>query len=209
MEYPLWATPQRRAILVRLFQQSGGFCVHGHKPCPDPLHHFEFWIDGEDVVAEVTEYITEPMPFKGSETGFVMNAKTPVKVFRKIHIPGLIDQWKQEDREKAQALWKREQQELTQAPDHKGWGRRFDPVEKELFLLARPPYYAHGIGISGLTFKRVAKIRIPSTYIHLFVEVPKKQSLNARRRAQRYGKGTTGTTDERCLLAVKDFWSKH
>ncbi len=206
MEYPQWATPQRRALLVRLFEQSGGFCVHGHRPCPDPLHHFEYWINGADLVVEATEYIREPAPCKASETGFVI-AKKPVKVFRKIHISGLIDQWKQDDRDKAQALRKRELQLMHQAPDHKGWGRRFDPVAREQFLLAQPPYYLDAIGISGLTFTRIAKVRIPSTCMHLFVDVP-KQSINQRRKARRYGKGT-GTVDEKCFLAVKDFWSKH
>ena len=195
---------------MRLFEQSGGFCVHGHRPCPDPLHHYEYFIDGADVVVEATEYIREPAPCKASDTGFVI-VKKPVKVFRKIHLEGLIDQWKAEDRAKAQALWKRELQLMHQAPDHKGWGRRYDPVSREQFLLSQPPYYLEGVGLSGLTFKRVAKIKLPSTNLRLFVDVAKAkvQSKNQRRKARRYGQVTANETlDEVCNLAVKDFWSK-
>ena len=44
---PKWATPERKAHLVRLFQDSGGFCVFGHKPCHNPEHHhYEPFIEG-------------------------------------------------------------------------------------------------------------------------------------------------------------------
>lgn len=45
MSYPLWATPERRAYLVQLFLDSGGFCVHGHGIfCPQLRKHgYEFF----------------------------------------------------------------------------------------------------------------------------------------------------------------------
>lgn len=170
MEYPLWATPQRRARLVKLFQDSGGFCVHGHHPCPNPEHHYEYFIDG------------------------------------------LIRDWVSDDRADREALWQRELQLMHQQPDRKGWKRRFDPVSREAFLAQQPPYYLEAVGVSGLTFTRVAKVRIPSTYMRLFVDVAKAkaQSKNQRRKARRYGLPVTEseTVDERCNLAVKDFWTK-
>lgn len=42
---PKWATPQRRAYLIELFEKCGGFCVYGHRPCPHPEHHFENHIE--------------------------------------------------------------------------------------------------------------------------------------------------------------------
>ena len=40
MEFPLWATPERRAYLVELLERSGGLCVYGHGlDCPDPADH--------------------------------------------------------------------------------------------------------------------------------------------------------------------------
>jgi hypothetical protein len=45
MPKPKWATPNRQAHLVKLFLQSKGFCVFGHKPCPIPEHHYEVFIE--------------------------------------------------------------------------------------------------------------------------------------------------------------------
>ena len=46
MGYPKWATPDRQAHLVDLFTRSGGFCVFGHRPCPNPEHHYQIFIEG-------------------------------------------------------------------------------------------------------------------------------------------------------------------
>ena len=44
-QYPKWATPDRQAHLVRLFLDSKGFCVYGHKLCPIPEHHYQLFIE--------------------------------------------------------------------------------------------------------------------------------------------------------------------
>jgi len=46
MAIPNWNTPSRQAHLVDLFLDSGGFCVFGHKPCPNPEHHYVNYIEG-------------------------------------------------------------------------------------------------------------------------------------------------------------------
>ncbi len=43
---PKWFTPERKAYLVRLFLKCGGFCVYGHRPCPNPEHHYQVYIEG-------------------------------------------------------------------------------------------------------------------------------------------------------------------
>jgi hypothetical protein len=43
---PKWATPNRQVHLVKLFVDSGGFCVYGHQNCPIPEHHYELYIEG-------------------------------------------------------------------------------------------------------------------------------------------------------------------
>ena len=58
MRYPQWATPVRRAHLVRLFQESGGFCVFGHRFCRIRAHDYETFIEGlirEWVAADMAE----------------------------------------------------------------------------------------------------------------------------------------------------------
>ncbi len=43
--YPKWVTPDRQAHLVKLFLDSSGFCVYGHKLCSIPEHHYEVYIE--------------------------------------------------------------------------------------------------------------------------------------------------------------------
>jgi hypothetical protein len=50
MASPKWNTPSRQNHLVTLFLDSGGFCVYGHKPCPNPAHHYQNFI--EDLIAD-------------------------------------------------------------------------------------------------------------------------------------------------------------
>ena len=42
---PKWSTLDRKAYLVKLFLDSGGFCVYGHTACLIPEHHFEVYIE--------------------------------------------------------------------------------------------------------------------------------------------------------------------
>ena len=42
---PKWSTPNRKARLVKLFLDGGGFCVFGHKNCTIPEHHYEVFIE--------------------------------------------------------------------------------------------------------------------------------------------------------------------
>ena len=52
MEFPLWATPERRAYLVELLERSGGLCVYGHGlDCPDPADHCYVAAEGRIVDA--------------------------------------------------------------------------------------------------------------------------------------------------------------
>jgi hypothetical protein len=44
-QQPKWATPDRKSCLVRLFVQSRGFCVFGHKDCLIPEHHYELYAE--------------------------------------------------------------------------------------------------------------------------------------------------------------------
>ena len=41
-----WSIPNRKARLVKLFLDSGGFCIYGHRDCLIPAHHYEVYIEG-------------------------------------------------------------------------------------------------------------------------------------------------------------------
>ena len=100
------------------------------------------------------------------------------------HVELLIEYWKEDDREERAEQVRLEKQVLHTTPDLHGWGRRFDPVAREQFFDRQPPYYIEETGISGLTFTPIAQVRIPSTNMRLFVDVPPnihKLSKNQRR----------------------------
>ncbi len=42
---PKWSTPNRQALLVKLFLDGNGFCVYGHKDCSIPEHHYSIYIE--------------------------------------------------------------------------------------------------------------------------------------------------------------------
>ena len=42
---PKWSTLDRKAHLVKLFLDSSGFCIYGHKACSIPEHHYEVYIE--------------------------------------------------------------------------------------------------------------------------------------------------------------------
>ena len=130
-----------------------------------------------------------------------------------IFIEGVIASWVDEDRERCNYEWKLEQRTI-----HTGelgrFKRRFDPVARDVFANERPEYYLVGLGVDAFTFKRVALVRIPSTYQHLFVDVSQATrplSKSKRRKIARYGATPPAeamvTIKQLCQEAVRDWWT--
>ena len=158
MDFPQWATPERRVHLVNLFNRSKGFCVFGHAKCPYPDHHYEGFIEG------------------------------------------LIADWKAEDRERRQAEWRALERALHSLAEVKPERGEWNATGKDAFYALQPQYYIEGLGISGLTFRPFAKVRVSSTPVRLFVEIGeavKGVSKNRRRKARRYGKALPPEAQER------------
>ncbi|MFA4837459.1 MAG: hypothetical protein WC749_15495, partial [Dehalococcoidia bacterium] len=65
-----------------------------------------------------------------------------------------------------------------------------------------------GTGVSGLTFRRIARIRIPSAYTRLYVDLPKgKLSRNKKRKLRKQQiQNETEMIDRLCQMAVNDYW---
>jgi hypothetical protein len=163
---PNWATPNRQAHLVRLFLQSGGFCVYGHKPCANPAHHYE------------------------------------------IYIEALIKDWVADDRAQSQALWETESKALHSLCERrfpvKG---QFNGIGRDIFYASQPSHYVEGLGISGLTFKPFAKVRIASSYMRLLVDLGdafKGVAKVKRRKAIRYGKALPVEAQRRIEQTVSE-----
>jgi hypothetical protein len=68
---------------------------------------------------------------------------------------------------------------------------QFSSIAKDIFFANQPLFYLLGYGISGLTYKPFARVRLASSYVHLFVDLGdtlKTISKVKRRKAIRYGK---------------------
>jgi hypothetical protein len=155
---PKWASVDRKAKLVDLFLNSGGFCVFGHKGCLIPEHHYQLFIEG------------------------------------------LIKDWQSYDREERQANWQAERIALHQLAEPKEPLRgRFSAISKDIWRAEQPLFYLESLGISGLTFKPFAKIRVSSSYMRLHVNLGdslKPVSKARRRKAIRYGKPLPKSIEE-------------
>jgi len=157
--------------LVKLFLDSGGFCIFGHKNCPIPEHHYEVFIEG------------------------------------------LIDDWKLEDREQAKLDWLAESKAIHSLGERRLPIRgRFNTISKDIFFDKQPLYYLEALGISGLTLQPFAKVKIASSYFHLYIDLGgslKATSKNKRRKAIRYGKplpkAVEASVTKLITLAVKDY----
>jgi len=129
-------------------------------------------------------------------------------------IEGVIREWVLDDRAQAEALWRLERARMHRVPDTRFRQGRFDAVRRERFLAQQPDHYLVATGVDALTFRPVAKVRIPSTYIHLFVDIgPALQGMgkNARRKAIRYRGLSKEATDKAGRLiqkAVADWWNR-
>lgn len=168
---PKWSTPNRQVLLVKLFLDSGGFCIFGHTNCPIPEHHYEVFIEG------------------------------------------LIDGWKAEDREQANLEWKAEQKAIHSLGERKYPIRgRFSAVSRDIFFNTQPLFYLEALGMSGLKLQPFAKVKLASSYFHLYIDLGdslKGTSKNRRRKAIRYGKPlpleVEARVKELVTLAVKDY----
>jgi len=169
--YPKWSTPNRQAVLVKLFLDSGGFCIFGHRNCPIPEHHYEVFIEG------------------------------------------LISDWKSEDRQQANLDWKAESKAIHSLGERSSPIRgRFSVISKDIFFDKQPLYYLEALGMSGLKLQPFAKVKIASSYFHLYIDLGdslRSTSKNRRRKAIRYGKALPQEVEARVrklvTLAVKDY----
>ena len=181
---PLWATPERRARLADIFQRA--------RPVIQP----NLFDDMGFCVLE--KCCNNVVACKCCQHNYPN------------YIEVLVREWVSEDKVAEAELWHKEQRQIHKCLDEKGWGRRFDPVDRDLFFDVQLPYYAQGIAPSYLTHTRFAKIRVASSGVSLFVDVPRlsKHKRKKIRRAMGIQPDDARYIDLSCLLAVKDFWGK-
>jgi hypothetical protein len=176
MAMPQWSTPERQRHLVLLFHKYIGYCLLGHRVCPN-LDHFLTRDVKMQWVSEIKE--EEGMDRSGNRTGIfvkvrkskkvpVYSEEYPARLYNKV-AEAAIDSWKAEDRDRRSYEWHLEQQQIVDGTYGK-YGSTFDPVARDVYFQNRPEYYLVALGVNALTHRRVALIRIPSTFVYLFVD---------------------------------------
>ena len=129
-----------------------------------------------------------------------------------IFIDNLVADWIADDRAQRQADWQAETKarHSTNERTYPLHGR-FSGIGQDIYYDNQPEFYLEGLGISGLTFKPFAKLRLASSYIRLHVDLEdilKPVSKSQKRKAIRYGKIPTDLQDkinDRCWQAVKHY----
>ncbi len=132
-----------------------------------------------------------------------------------VFIEGLICDWKSEDREQASLDWKAERRAMHSLGETKTPLRgRFSNIARDIWASKQPLFYLESLGMSGLTCKPFAKVKLASSYLRLYVDLGdslRKASKNMRRKAIRYGKPLPKSIDtaiaEKVSLAVRDYLS--
>ena len=184
---PKWVTPTRKAQLVKLWDQYGNRCLKGHRVCPDRSHYV-----------------------------LVDEATGQVELLRLYDVKSedAIRYWVSDDAGQRMAEWKAERERLHRDQRHFRQGE-FDSLRRQLYMENQPPYTIVALTVDSLTFRPVALVKVSSTIIRLFVDLPNPMvglSKSARRKARRYGKGLPEETFQKAekviAAAVQDWWAK-
>ena len=202
MNYPLWATPARQTLLVRLWAKLGNKCLQGHSVCPNPEHYVYLSpkrvLRGKGVKVACKDSEGEARRDGEGNKIFIILWGTSKAVVHEEEEATLYDeiaeeaiaQWKALDRKGRAEAWKLEKRQLH--PRFRLFRRGpWDTIRREEFLASRPIWSIEAIGVGAFTFQRVVKVEIPALKKVIWVNIPKPagMSKNAKHKLIRYGKG--------------------
>lgn len=214
-----WLTPIRQAYLVKLWTDYGNKCLYGHSVCPIPSHYVYTIPKGVNIAMPTKiachDSDGNPLIVDGKQVCSTVYAiKTiPSHEYRIARLYELkseqaIKDWASDDRTQRQAEWQAERKAIHSLGErHYSSHAQFNAIGKDIFYGNQPQYYVDGIGISGLTFKPFAKVRLASSFMSLHVDIGDSltgMSKNQKRKALRYGK-LSDTVRKRVNLAVKHY----
>ncbi|MBI2851967.1 MAG: hypothetical protein HYX84_02520 [Chloroflexi bacterium] len=195
---PKWATHDRQQCLIRIWTETGDACLLGHPLCDNPEHYLYFEPKGVTVSVPVTLpcQSTSGNPIRdenGNQLYITLYGSKTVTAyepkFLRLHErrwQSAIKAWQAEDR----LDWQNERQRLHATNDRRvSSGGQFNGVGRDIYFDRQPAYYLLAVGVSGVTLKPFARVRLPSSYMALDVDLPTLRgvSKNARRKAIRYG----------------------
>ena len=130
-----------------------------------------------------------------------------------VFIESLINDWKADDRETNALVWKNERK-IMHALNEKTLPMRgrFNGVSSDIWHDSQPIYYLESMGMDCLKLKPFAKVKLSSSYQHLYVDLGdslKSISKNRKRKAIRYNKplpqSANDIVSKLIIEAVKDY----
>jgi hypothetical protein len=201
---PKWATNERQAQLLALWAKYGNRCLLGHTACDDFEHYIYhkpkplFGIKPKPIKC-VDRYGNPILDNNGQplwtvEYELIPDWVTTPEVIRlyDLKLAEVIGDWIAEDRQ-AKAYERKAISRLLHTLSEVGALRgQFNAISRDIYHESQPTYFIECLGISGLTFKPFAKVRIASSYVRLHVDLKAplaNVSKNRKRKYLRYGKG--------------------
>ena len=130
-----------------------------------------------------------------------------------VFIESLINDWKADDRETNTLVWKNERK-IMHALNEKTLPMRgrFNGVSSDIWHDSQPIYYLESMGMDCLKLKPFAKVKLSSSYQHLYVDLGdslRSVSKNRKRKAIRYNKplpqSANDIVSKLIIEAVKDY----
>lgn len=200
---------------LKLFNESQGFCVLTHKPC---IGHWEIHTAlicahhpklecrkalSPDFNGDCYEYNS----YNGKKIRCECASKQliywrcgygdyacyePFGAHYELYIAQIIKEHANSKRSLKALEWENEQKIMHSLGERRTPLRgRFSNISRDIRQSTQPLYYLEGIGIDLLTFKPFAKVRLVSSWIHLFIplgDTLRGMSANRKHKVIRYGK---------------------
>jgi hypothetical protein len=130
-----------------------------------------------------------------------------------VFIESLINGWKADDKETNRLEWKNERK-IMHALNEKTLPMRgrFNGVSSDIWHDSQPIFYLESMGMDCLKLKPFAKVKLSSSYQHLYVDLGdslRNVSKNRKRKAIRYNKplpqSANDIVSKLIIEAVKDY----
>ena len=201
---PKWATNERQAQLLDLWAKYGNRCLLGHTACDDFQHYVYhrpkplFGIKPKPIKC-VDRYGNPILDKEGNplwtvEYETIPHWVTNPEVIRlyDLRLAEVIGDWIAEDKQAKAYERKAISRLLHTIPEVGKLRGQFNAISRDIYHESQPTYFIECLGISGLTFKPFAKVRIASSYVRLHVDLKApltSVSKNRKRKFIRYGKG--------------------
>jgi hypothetical protein len=112
----------------------------------------------------------------------------------------IISNWVADDRESNKYAWQAERKALHTLNEKRLPLRgRFNNVSSTIWHENQPLYYLENIGMNGLTLKPYARVKISSSFVHLYVDLGdnlRSMSKHKKRKVIRYHKPLPSQVNE-------------